>query len=147
MLISDEPDVEAICREGLFVRVLFRVTATTGEQARITSSRIELVVRIGRLFRNECRPKYFYTEWTQVAGSARTVYEALSKGVRLLKSRSSRSPHELEIEEEFFRRLRKNCHSSCGLLQNQFRNCHSLHDVKTNTGMCRMIEYVAENSL
>jgi hypothetical protein len=44
----------------------------------------------------------FYTEWTQAAGSARSVYEALSKGVRLSKSRSSRSSHELDIDEGFF---------------------------------------------
>jgi hypothetical protein len=37
MLISDEPDVEAICREGLS----FKMMATTGEQARIMSSRNE----------------------------------------------------------------------------------------------------------
>jgi hypothetical protein len=41
MLISDEPEVEAICWEGLFVRAPSGVTATTGEQARIMSSRIE----------------------------------------------------------------------------------------------------------
>jgi hypothetical protein len=41
MLIFDEADIEAICREGLFVRVLSGVTATMGEQVRITSSLIE----------------------------------------------------------------------------------------------------------
>jgi hypothetical protein len=35
------------------------------------------------------------------------VYEALSKEVRLSKSRSNRSPHELDIDKKFFRRLRR----------------------------------------
>jgi hypothetical protein len=57
--------------------------------------------------KNGCRPKYFYTEWTQATGSARSVYEALSKGVHLSKSRSSRSPHELDIDKRFFRKLQR----------------------------------------
>jgi hypothetical protein len=48
----------------------------------------------------------------QATGSARSVYEARSKRVRLSKSRSSRTLHELDRDETFFHRLLKNRRNS-----------------------------------
>jgi hypothetical protein len=102
-LLRSPPGLRLVGIGMNYTEVLSGVTTTTGNYGCSAAhpKRIRLV-RIRRLFRNERRPKYFYTEWTQLTDSARSVYEALSKGVHLLKSRSSRSPHELDIEEEFF---------------------------------------------